>query len=72
MIDIDSRDYSDIIHLDRPVSTKHRPMSMMDRAARFSPFVALTGYEDAIDNTTKLSEEEMWLKDHDYYDDDSV
>lgn len=69
---INSRDYSDIINKERPVSTKRRPMSMMDRAARFSPFAALTGYEDAIDKTAKISEEEMWLKDHDYYDDDSI
>ena len=37
--------YDDIIHLSRPFSTKHPPMPMEKRAAQFSPFAALTGYE---------------------------
>lgn len=36
--------YDDIINLPRPVSSKHPPMPMSDRAAQFSPFAALTGY----------------------------
>ena len=45
------RRYADIIGLSHPVSVKHRQMSMSDRAAQFSPFAALTGYGDMIDNT---------------------
>ena len=30
------------------VSAKHRHMSMTERAAQFSPFAALNGYEDAV------------------------
>ena len=41
--------YEDILHLSRPVSTKHKPMSMLDRAAQFSPFAALTGYDDSVE-----------------------
>ena len=41
-------DYSDIINLPHHVSHKHNHMSMSERAAQFSPFAALTGYEEAI------------------------
>lgn len=51
--------YQDIIHLNRPISKKHIPMSMRNRAAQFSPFAALTGYEEAIENTAKLVEEQV-------------
>ncbi len=54
-----SREYDDIIHLSRPVSRKHPPMSMADRAAQFSPFAALTGYGEAISDTTHRTEEEL-------------
>lgn len=36
-----SNTYDDIIHLPRPVSTAHKPMSMEERAAQFAPFQAL-------------------------------
>lgn len=41
--------YEDIIDLPHHVSKKHSQMSILDRAAQFSPFAALTGYGDAID-----------------------
>ncbi len=53
----ETHDYDDIIHLPRPVSQKHRPMSMIDRAAQFSPFAALTGYEDAIHDTARITQQ---------------
>ena len=37
--------YGDIIHLPHPVSEKHPRMPMLDRAAQFSPFAALTGHQ---------------------------
>ncbi len=48
--------YDDIIHLSRPVSARHRPMSMTARAAQFSPFAALTGYEAAVQETARLTD----------------
>lgn len=56
-------DYSDIINMPHHVSKMHPQMSMMNRAAQFSPFAALTGYESAIKDTEeenvimRLSEE---------------
>ena len=37
--------YDDIINLPHPVSKTHAPMPRAQRAAQFSPFAALTGYE---------------------------
>lgn len=48
--------YDDIIGLPHHVSPKHPQMSMTDRAAQFSPFRALTGYEDAIQETGRLTD----------------
>ena len=44
-------DYADIIHLSRPVSKTHPPMSLRDRAGQFAPFSALTGLHAAADRT---------------------
>ncbi len=48
--------YDDIRGLPPPVSEKHPKMSMRQRAAQFSPFAALTGYEAAIAETGRLTE----------------
>ena len=53
-------EYDDIIDLPRPKS-KHEPMPMSDRAAQFSPFAALTGYSDAIDETARLTDRRIEL-----------
>ena len=53
--------YDDIIHLPHPTSARHPRMSMIDRAAQFSPFQALTGYGDAIRETARLTGEKMDL-----------
>ena len=55
--------YEDIMHLSRPVSTRHLPMSMLDRAAQFSPFAALTGYDAAIEETARLTDRQTELAD---------
>ena len=49
-------DYSDIIHLTRPQYDDLHPMSMSDRAAQFSPFAALVGYDAAVDETARLTD----------------
>ncbi len=51
--------YEDIINLPHHQSTKHAHMSLEDRAAQFSPFAALTGYEDAIEETERKSDERV-------------
>ena len=43
--------YAGIIGLPHHVSKKHPPMSISNRAAQFSPFAALTGLDDAMDET---------------------
>lgn len=48
--------YDDIIHLPHHVSPKRRQMSRHDRAAQFSPFAALTGYDAAIRETARLTD----------------
>ena len=47
------QEYADIINLPHHVSKKHPPMSMLNRAAQFAPFAALTGYEAAITKAAK-------------------
>ena len=48
--------YDDIINLPHPVSKFHKQMSMHDRAAQFSPYAALTGYEDVIEFQNRIQE----------------
>ena len=47
--------YDDIIDLERPVSPRHPPMTMAQRAAQFAPFAALTGYEEVIAEAARLT-----------------
>ena len=53
--------YDDMIHLPHPTSSRHPRMSMADRAAQFSPFAALSGHEDAIRETARLTTERAEL-----------
>ncbi len=48
--------YDDLIYMKRPFSDKFPPMPMADRAAQFSPFAALTGYDAAISETGRNTE----------------
>lgn len=54
-------DYNDIIYLPHHVSPTRPQMSMRDRAAQFSPFAALTGYDAAIRETARLTQEKVEL-----------
>ena len=51
--------YDDILCMQRPVSEKHKPMSMLARAAQFAPFAALSGYDDAIAEESVETETEI-------------
>lgn len=53
--------YDDIIHLPHPVSQKRARMSNYDRAAQFSPFAALVGYDAAIDEAGRLTDKAVIL-----------
>lgn len=53
--------YDDILHLSHPTSKTHPRMSREDRAAQFSPFAALTGYEDVVKETGRLTDQRMEL-----------
>lgn len=57
----DSRRYDDIIDLPHHVSQTHPHMPVSDRAAQFSPFAALTGYDTAIRETARLTDEKIEL-----------
>ena len=53
--------YGDIIGLPHPVSKKHPPLSMEQKAAQFYPFAALTGYDDAIAETGRYTDKRREL-----------
>ena len=53
--------YNDIINLPHHVSPDRRQMSMIDRAAQFSPFAALTGHSEAIDEVARFTENAPFL-----------
>ena len=53
--------YDDIKHLTRPQYDDLPPMSMHDRAAQFSPFAALVGYDDAVAETARLTDSRAML-----------
>lgn len=53
--------YDDIIHLPHPTSPWHPRMPAADRAAQFSPFAALSGHDDAIQETARLTNRKIEL-----------
>ena len=53
--------YDDIINLPHHVSMTHPHMSAVDRAAQFSPFAALTGYDAAVKETARLTDARIEL-----------
>ena len=57
----DSGKYDDIINLSHHISKKHPKMSMEDRAAQFAPFAALVGYEDAVEETARITTKRIEL-----------
>ena len=55
--------YEDIINLPHHVSNKRPQMSKEQRASQFAPFSALTGYEDAIKETARLTNRKIEVDD---------
>ncbi len=54
--------YEDIINLPHHVSKTRPQMPMSDRAAQFAPFAALTGYDAAIKETGRLTDDKIELE----------
>lgn len=52
--------YDDIINLKRPIS-KHPKLSIDSRAAQFAPFAALTGYDEQVKETARLTSKKAIL-----------
>ena len=53
--------YDDIINLPHHVSKKHPQMSLEARSAQFAPFSQLTGYEEEIEETGRLTNQRKEL-----------
>ena len=53
--------YDDIINLPHPTSERHPRMPMANRAAQFSPFAALSGYDSAVQETARLTDRKAEL-----------
>lgn len=53
--------YENIIDMDRPISKAHMKMPLINRAAQFAPFAALTGYEEAIAETARYTNRKIDL-----------
>lgn len=53
--------YDDILHLPHPTSSRFPRMAESDRAAQFAPFAALTGYDDAVAETARYTEQRIPL-----------
>ena len=56
--------YDDIIHLPHYRSKRRSHMSLQDRAAQFSPFAALTGFDSAIEETGRLTDSRVELEEY--------
>jgi len=61
MMDVDKNPYADIIHLPHHKAPNRPHMSLYDRAAQFSPFAALTGFDGVIAETGRLTDRKIEL-----------
>ena len=60
----DMNNYDDIINLPYRKSTKRPRMEIINRAAQFAPFSALTGYETAVKETARLTDKKIELDEY--------
>ena len=58
-----NKNYDDIINLPHFESKKHKRMSLEARSAQFAPFSALTGYEDIVKETARLTDKKIEIDD---------
>ena len=61
MMDVEKNSYADIIHLPHHKAPNRPHMSLYDRAAQFSPFAALTGFDGVIAETARLTDRKVEL-----------
>jgi len=61
--------YNDIINLPHHTSPKRKHMPLLDRAAQFSPFAALTGYDEDVKEAGRLTDEKLGIDFDDYKQD---
>ena len=59
----ETHEYDDIIHLPHHRSSTRPHMPIQDRAAQFGAFAALTGHEDAVQETADAARERMEFRD---------
>ena len=59
-----TKSYDDIINLPRHISATRPQMPAINRAAQFSPFAALSGYEAAIRETARLTDQRIELDEY--------
>lgn len=59
-----NRDYSDIINIHRPEPQKHKRATRLARAAQFGAFRALTGHEEAVLETARLTDRRIFLDEY--------
>lgn len=64
-MDIEKNPYADIIHLPHHKAANRPHMSMHDRAAQFSPFAALVGFDGVIAETGRLTDRKVELSESD-------
>ncbi len=57
--------YKDILYNKNPKSTKHPPLSIEQRAAQFSPFAALVGFDDEVAETARRTDRRIDLSESD-------
>lgn len=48
--------YEDIINLPHHVSSRHPQMTIMNRAAQFAPFAALSGHSAALEESARITD----------------
>ncbi|MGI6265142.1 MAG: hypothetical protein ACOYJY_06745, partial [Acutalibacteraceae bacterium] len=57
----DEHKYDDMIDRPHPVSPTRKRMSAVERAAQFSPFAALTGYEAVVAESARRTDQRIEL-----------
>ena len=56
--------YKEILNMPRHISEKRAPMPKSDRAAQFAPYSALSGYEDAVEETARPTDYKIDLDEY--------